>query len=159
MNTALLPKLHWILSEIMNNKFMQLAIEQTKQVQNDVPVGAVIVKSDEVISTGFNTKENDKNITSHAEIVALKKASEVLNNWRLDDCDIYVTLEPCPMCAWAILQSRIKNIYFGSYDNNYGGFSAAHLEKLSETKPNIYGGICEQDCDNLINNFFKNLRK
>lgn len=159
MNTALLPKLHWILSEIMNNKFMQLAIEQTKQVQNDVPVGAVIVKSDEVISTGFNTKENDKNITSHAEIVALKKASEVLNNWRLDDCDIYVTLEPCPMCAWAILQSRIKNIYFGSYDNNYGGFSAAHLDKLSETKPNIYGGICEQVCDNLINNFFKNLRK
>ena len=159
MNTVLLPKLHWILSEIMDNKFMQLAIEQAKQVQNDVPVGAVIVKGDEVISTGFNTKEKDNNITSHAEIVALKKASELLNNWRLDDCDIYVTLEPCPMCAWAILQSRIKNIYFGSYDNNYGGFSVAHLDKLSETKPNIYGGICEMDCDNLISDFFKNLRK
>ena len=143
----------------MNKKFMQLAIEQARQVSDEVPVGAVVVKGDEIISTGFNTKEKDNNITSHAEIVALKNASEVLNNWRLDDCDIYVTLEPCPMCAWAILQSRVKNIYFGSYDNNYGGFSAAHLDKLSETKPNIYGGICEQVCDNLINNFFKNLRK
>lgn len=143
----------------MNKKFMQLAIEQARQVSDEVPVGAVVVKGDEIISTGFNTKEKDNNITSHAEIVALKNASEVLNNWRLDDCDIYVTLEPCPMCAWAILQSRVKNIYFGSYDNNYGGFSVAHLDKLSESKPNIYGGICEQDCDNLINDFFKNLRK
>ena len=138
---------------------MQLAIEQAKHVQNDVPVGAVIVKGDKIISTGFNKKENNNDITFHAEIVAIKNASKDLNNWRLDDCDIYVTLEPCPMCAWAILQSRVKNIYFGSYDNNYGGFSVANLEKLSETKSNIYGGICEQDCDNLINNFFKNLRK
>ena len=143
----------------MNNNFMQFAIEQAKQVQNDVPVGAVVVKNGEVISCGFNTKENDNDITSHAEIIALKKASQILGNWRLDGCDIYVTLEPCPMCAWAILQSRIKNIYFGSYDNNYGGFSVAHLEKISEFKPNIYGGILEQRCDNLLQNFFKNLRK
>jgi len=138
---------------------MQLAIEQAKQVRDDVPVGALVVKNGEIISTGFNTKEHDNDITSHSEIIALRKASQILGNWRLDGCDIYVTLEPCPMCAWAILQSRIKNIYFGSYDNNYGGFSVAHLDKLSESKPNIYGGICEQDCDNLINEFFKNLRK
>ncbi len=143
----------------MNNNFMQLAIEQAKQVRNDVPVGAVVVKNGEVISCGFNTKENDNDITSHAEITALKKASQILGNWRFDGCDIYVTLEPCPMCAWAILQSRIKNIYFGSYDNNYGGFSVAHLEKLSESKPNIYGGICERECDALLKVFFDELRK
>lgn len=143
----------------MDNNFMQLAIEQAKQVRNDVPVGAVVVKNGEVISCGFNTKENDNDITSHAEITVLKKASQVLGNWRLDGCDIYITLEPCPMCAWAILQSRIKNIYFGSYDNNYGGFSVAHLEKLSESKPNIYGGIFERECDNLLKIFFEELRK
>ena len=143
----------------MNNKYMHFAIKQAKQVQNDVPVGAVVVKNGEVISCGFNTKENDNDITSHAEIIALKKASELLNNWRLDGCDIYVTLEPCPMCAWAILQSRIKNIYFGSYDNNYGGFTVANLEKLSDLKPNIYGGICEQECNALLKSFFENLRK
>jgi tRNA(adenine34) deaminase len=143
----------------MNDKFMQLAIEQAKQAQNDVPVGAVVVKNGKIIASGFNTKENDNDITSHAEIIVLKKASQVLGNWRLEGCDIYVTLEPCPMCAWAILQSRIKNIYFGSYDNNYGGFSVAHLERISEFKPNIYGGICEQKCDALLNDFFENLRK
>lgn len=143
----------------MNDKFMQLAIEQAKQAQNEVPVGAVVVKNGKIIASGFNAKENDKDITSHAEIIALKNASQVLGNWRLEGCDIYVTLEPCPMCAWAILQSRIKNIFFGSYDNNYGGFSVAHLERISEFKPNIYGGICEQKCDTLLNDFFENLRK
>lgn len=143
----------------MQNNFMQLAIEQAKQVQNDVPVGAVVVKDGNIISTSCNTKENDNDITSHAEIIALKKASQVLGNWRLDDCDLFVTLEPCPMCAWAILQSRIKNIYFGSYDNKYGGFSVAHLDKISQSKSNIYGGICEQKCNALLKDFFDNLRK
>lgn len=142
----------------MNNKFMQAAIEQAKLVQNDVPVGAVIVKDGKIISNGYNTKEQDNNITSHAEIIAIKKASEILNNWRLDGCDMYITLEPCPMCAWAILQSRIRNLYFGSYDNKYGGFSAVHLEKISDSKTNIYGGICEQNCDRLLKDFFMNLR-
>lgn len=142
----------------MNNKFMEAAISQSKQVKNDVPVGAVIVKNEQIISSGFNTKEKDNNITSHAEIIALNNASEILGNWRLDDCDMYVTLEPCPMCAWAILQSRIKNLYFGSYDRKYGGFSVAHLEKISDSKTCVYGGICEQMCDALLKNFFANLR-
>ena len=143
----------------MNNKYMQLAIEQAKQVKNDVPVGAIIVKNKIVLSCAFNTKERDNNITSHAEIIALKKASKLVGNWRLEDCDIYITLEPCPMCAWAIMQSRIKNIYFGSYDRKYGAFSVAHLEKISEFKPNIYGGICETDCDSILKVFFEKLRK
>lgn len=142
----------------MNNKFMQIAIEQAKQVHNDVPVGAVVVKDGKILAQAHNTKENDNDITSHAEIIALKKASEVLKNWRLDGCDLYVTLEPCPMCAWAILQSRINNLYFGSYDNKYGGFTAANLEKLSDKNLNIYGGICEDDCEILLKNFFENLR-
>jgi len=144
---------------MMSNKFMKLAIEQARQVQNEIPVGAVVVKDGQAIAHAHNTKEQDNDITSHAEIVALKKTSEIIGNWRFENCDIYVTLEPCPMCAWAILQSRIKNIYFGSYDRKYGGFSVAHLEKLSEFKPNIYGGICESDCDNLLKDFFINLRK
>lgn len=138
---------------------MKIAIEEAKKVCADIPVGAVIVKDREIISKAHNTKERDNDITSHAEILALRKASKVLNNWRLEDCDLYVTLEPCPMCGWAILQSRVKNIYFGSYDTNYGAFSAADLLKLSQTKPNVYGGICEDECDKLLNDFFNTQRK
>ena len=138
---------------------MQIAIELAKQVKNEIPVGAVIVKDGVIIAKSFNKKEHLDDITCHAELIVLQQASKVLNNWRLDGCDIYVTLEPCPMCGWAILQSRIKNIYFGSYDNKYGAFSAAHLEKLSDSKSNIYGGICENECDILLKNFFKDLRK
>ena len=138
---------------------MELAIEQAAQVKNDIPVGAIIVKDGEVIASGFNQKEQNNNITSHAEIVALNKAAKTLNNWRLEGCELYVTLEPCPMCGWAILQSRIKNVYFGSYDNKYGAFSVAHLEKLSDTPSRIFGGICENECNNILESFFKELRK
>ena len=138
----------------MEQKFMKIAIEEAQKTHSEIPVGAVIVKDGKIIARAFNTKEKDNDITSHAEILALRKASKVLNNWRLENCDLYVTLEPCPMCGWAILQSRIKNIYFGSYDVNYGAFSSADLLKLSQTKPNIYGGICEEECDKLLKKFF-----
>lgn len=140
------------------NEFMQTAIEQAQKVYDDIPVGAVIVKDGKVIASAFNTKEGDNDITSHAEILALRKASSVLNNWRLEDCDLYVTLEPCPMCGWAIMQSRIKSIYFGSYDSKYGAFTSINLDKYSDYKPKIYGGICEKECDELLKNFFKNIR-
>lgn len=140
------------------NEFMQTAIEQAQKVYDDIPVGAVIVKDGKVIASAFNTKEGDNDITSHAEILALRKASSVLNNWRLEDCDLYVTLEPCPMCGWAIMQSRIKSIYFGSYDSKYGAFTSIKLDKYSDYKPKIYGGICEKECDELLKNFFKNIR-
>ena len=142
----------------MKNEFMQKALELAKQTETDIPVGAVVVKNGEIIASAFNTKENDNNITSHAEILALCRASKILNNWRLDGCDIYVTLEPCPMCAWAIMQSRIKNIYFGSYDIKYGAFSKIKLEQYSDYKPAIYGGICEPECDEILNEFFKRIR-
>lgn len=139
--------------------FMQKAIEQAKQTEADVPVGAVIVKNNEIIAFAHNEKEVDNDITSHAEIVAIRKAEKILNNWRLEDCEMYVTLEPCPMCAWAILQSRMKSLYFGSFDKNYGAFgSKINLRDISNNKIKVYGGIMEVECDKILEEFFKKIR-
>lgn len=139
---------------------MSISIKEAKKSGRDVPVGAVVVKNGDVIATAHNERELDNDVTSHAEILAIRKAEQVLDNWRLDDCDLYVTLEPCPMCGWAILQSRIKNVYFGSYDTNYGAFfSKVDLRKFSTFTPNVYGGIMEKECDELLNSFFTDLRK
>lgn len=139
---------------------MSISINEAKKSGLDVPVGAVVVKNGDVIATAHNERELDNDVTSHAEILAIRKAEQVLGNWRLDDCDLYVTLEPCPMCGWAILQSRIKNVYFGSYDTNYGAFfSKVDLRKFSTFTPNVYGGILEKECDELLNSFFTDLRK
>ena len=141
------------------NEYMELALKEARKTKNDIPVGAIVVKDGKVISSACNTKEDENDITSHAEISALKQASKVLGNWRLEDCDMYVTLEPCPMCGWAILQSRIKNLYFGSYNTQYGAFfSSVDLRKLSNTKTNIYGGIMEEKCDKLLEMFFDSIR-
>ena len=142
------------------NSFMSISIKEAKKSGRYVPVGAVVVKNGDVIATAHNERELDNDVTSHAEILAIRKAEQVLGNWRLDDCDLYVTLEPCPMCGWAILQSRIKNVYFGSYDTNYGAFfSKLDLRKFSTFTPNVYGGIMEKECDELLNSFFTALRK
>ena len=142
------------------NSFMSISINEAKKSGRDVPVGAVVVKNGDVIATAHNERELDNDVTSHAEILAIRKAEQVLGNWRLDDCNLYVTLEPCPMCGWAILQSRIKNVYFGSYDTNYGAFfSKVDLRKFSTFTPNVYGGIMEKECDELLNSFFTDLRK
>lgn len=134
------------------------AIEEAKKVTSDIPVGAVIKSGDEIVASCHNLKEELNDVTAHAEILVIKEAEQKLGRWRLDDCDMYVTLEPCPMCAWAILQSRIKNLYFGSYDRQYGGFSVCHLDKIINSSTKIYGGIMEEECDNLLNNFFKKIR-
>lgn len=140
-------------------EFMKFAIEQAKMAQGDIPVGAVIVKDGQIIASAFNTKEKDNDVTSHAEILAIRKTEQILGNWRLDDCEMYVTLEPCPMCGWAILQSRIKNLYFGSYDSNYGAFSSKlDLRKLANSKLKVYGGILENECDKILKDFFENIR-
>lgn len=140
--------------------YMKLAIKEALNSNGEIPVGAVIVKDGEVISSACNQKEKDNDVTSHAEIVAIRKAEKILNNWRLEDCDMYVTLEPCPMCGWAILQSRIKNLYFGSFDANYGAFSSKiDLRNLAPgSKLNVYGGLREEDCDKLLKAFFVNIR-
>ena len=100
-----------------------------------------------------------QDVTAHAEILAIKMAQEGLRRWRLEDCDMYVTLEPCPMCASAIIQSRIKNLYFGYYDTKYGALgSALDLRKVHNSKLNVFGGIFEQDCDKILEDFFERLR-
>lgn len=139
--------------------FMKRAIELAKQVEKDVPVSAIIVKNGEIIASAQNERELDNDVTSHAEILAIRKAEHILNNWRLEDCEMYVTLEPCPMCAWAILQSRIKTLYFGSFDKNYGAFgSAMDLRENTNTKLKVFGGIMEEECDKILEEFFKKIR-
>ena len=143
----------------MQEFFMKKAIESALKSENDIPVGAVIVKNGEIIATSCNKREQNNDISAHAEIIAVKKAEKALNNWRLDGCELYVTLEPCPMCAWAVLQSRIKAVYFGSYDLQYGAFySKINLSQLSNSKINIIGGIMEEECDKMLKEFFKRIR-
>ena len=141
------------------NDFMKLAIEEAKKTSSDIPVGAVVVQNGKILAIAHNEREKDNDISSHAEILAIRQAEKVLSNWRLDGCELYVTLEPCPMCGWAILQSRIKSVYFGSYDTNYGAFtSKIDLRHISTSKPNVYGGIMEEECDELLTSFFKKIR-
>jgi len=138
---------------------MQKAIEEAKKAKKDIPVGAVIVRDNKILASAHNEKELNNDVTSHAEIVAIRKAEQILENWRLEDCEMYVTLEPCPMCAWAIIQSRIKNLYFGSFDKNYGAFSSKlDLREISTSNLKIYGGIMEDECDKILEEFFQKIR-
>ena len=138
---------------------MQQAIIQAKKSGIEIPVGAVILKDGVVIAEAFNKKEAEKDVTSHAEILAIRKAEKILDNWRLDDCEMYVTLEPCTMCAWAIIQARLKAVYFGSYDLNYGALgSKIDLRNLLNSNLKVYGGIMEEECDKILKDYFKGLR-
>ena len=139
---------------------MSEAIKIAKQSGLDVPVGAIIVKDNKIIASAHNEREKTNDITAHAEILAIKQAAEKLENWRLEDCELYVTLEPCPMCAWAILQSRIKTVYFGSYDTQYGAFgSALDLRTQANSNLKIYSGILEEECDRILEEFWEERRR
>ena len=137
---------------------MHRAIIEAKKCINDVPVGAIILKDGNIIASAHNLKEKSNDVTAHAEILAIQNAQKKLGTWHLSECEMYVTLEPCPMCGWAILQSRIKTLYFGSYDNLYGAFSVLNLNKIANSKINIYGGILENECDIIIKTFFEKIR-
>ena len=136
---------------------MNIAIEEAKKAlqKGEIPVGAVIVKDNIVIAKAHNTREKDKNTLGHAEINAINQACEYLNNWRLDECDMYVTMEPCPMCCGAILQSRIKNVYYGSYSRENGCMgTVVNLPKLLKSSSlTVYGGIMEDECTKLLTDF------
>lgn len=139
--------------------FMSKAIEMAKKANGEISVGAVLVKNGKILAQTHNLKETLNDVTAHAEILAIKNAQEKLHTWHLDDCDLYVTLEPCPMCAWAIINSRIKNLYFGSYDINYGALgSKIDLRNITNSKLNVYGGIMEKECDKILSECFKELR-
>ena len=146
----------------MQKKFMLAAIEEAKRAKKDgeVPVGAVIVKNGEIIATGRNMREQKQNALSHAETEAINAACKKLKSWRLDECDMYVTLEPCPMCAGAIINARIKTVVFGAFDSKAGSMdSVINLcDYPYNHKPEIYGGICEELCSELLQDFFKSLR-
>ena len=138
---------------------LQLAYESA--LEGEVPIGAVIVKNGEVISTGRNRREYGKNALYHAEIEAIDNACKRLGGWRLWECDLYVTLEPCPMCAGAIINARIRNVYYGAHDSKAGSFgSVIDFNTLPYNhKPNITSGILEEECRNILSDFFKNLRE
>ena len=137
----------------MNEYYMKLAIQQAKKAYKyeEVPVGAVIVKNNKIIAKAYNKKEKTKNVTKHAEIIAILKACKKIKNWRLDDCEIYVTMEPCMMCCGAIEQSRIKKIIYGVKNENYGS-----TELLKNVK--IISQVCEKECRELVQSFFKKRR-
>ncbi|MGN0503189.1 MAG: nucleoside deaminase [Ruminococcus sp.] len=146
----------------MINEFMLAAYEMAKQAYDDgeVPVGAVIVRNNEIISKGRNRREKAKNALLHAEIEAIDNACKALGGWRLWNCELYVTLEPCPMCAGAIINAHIPKVYFGAYDFKNG--SCGTITNLFEMpynfKPECVGGIMADECSALLKDFFKKLR-
>ncbi len=146
-----------------HEKFMSEAIKQAKKAAaiGEMPVGAVIAKDGEIISRGYNRRETKKNALLHAEMIAIDRACKKLGGWRLPECSLYVTLEPCPMCAGAILNARIENLYFGAYDAKSGcaGSAVDLLGKgLLNHSVTAEGGILEEECAGLLKEFFKNLR-
>lgn len=143
----------------MNRNFLDLAFKYAEKAykNNEVPIGAVIVKNNEVIGYGYNQKEKKNSVLEHAEIMAIRKASKRINNWRLDDCDIYVTLDPCPMCASAIKQSRIKNIYSAlSNLDKENEKVVVDILKKDKTNPevNLISNIEPDKSKNILNSFF-----
>jgi tRNA(adenine34) deaminase len=142
---------------------MKAALAEAKKAYMiaEVPVGAVIVYNNKIIARGHNTRETNQSVLGHAEINAIKKASKKIGSWRLEDCDIYVTLEPCPMCSGAIIQSRIKNLYFGAYDLKGGACGSVLnlFEHPFNHKVNVTGGVMEMECSRIIKDFFKELRQ
>ena len=136
---------------------MEVALNEAKKAleKGEIPVGAVIVKDNIVIAKAHNTREENQDALAHAEVNAIKKACEYLNNWRLENCDMYVTMEPCPMCCGAILQSRIKNVYFGAYSRDNGCMgTVVNLPKLLKNSSlTVYGGIMEDECTALLTDF------
>lgn len=147
----------------MDKKFMDIALDEAKiaALKDEVPVGAVIVKNGEVIASAHNLRETLNDPTAHAEILAIKKASGILKNWRLNECEMYVTLEPCPMCSGAILQSRIRKLYIGTIDPSMGCCGSVvdlvqnrYLKTALDIK-----WFNDNRCSSILTNFFRSKRK
>ena len=144
----------------MEIKYMKQAIRQAEKAikQDEVPVGAVIVKGDLIIAKAYNQMEKKQISTAHAEILCIEKACKKLKSWRLDDCEMYITLEPCPMCAGAIVNSRIKKVYFGAYEKKSGS-AESKFNILTDSglnhKTEFEGGILQEQCATLLKNYFK----
>lgn len=148
----------------MQEEFMRIALKEAKKAydKGEIPVGAIIVKNGEIIAKAHNLKELKNDTTKHAEIIAIQKASKKLNSWRLENCEMYVTLEPCSMCAGALIQSRIEKVYIGTMDYKTGACGSV-LNILKDFKFNhiveCENGILQNECEDILKKFFKELRK
>lgn len=144
-------------------KFMKEALKEASKAYDklEIPVGAVIVKDGKIIARAHNVKETKKDTTNHAEIIAIQKASKKLNSWRLLDCEMYVTLEPCSMCAGALVNARMRKVYIGTMDEKTGACGSV-LNLLQDYpfnhKPEIETGILQKECEMILKSFFKKLR-
>lgn len=147
-----------------SEEYMLAALELAKKAgeQGEVPVGCVITdKAGSIIARGYNMRENDLNALAHAEIIAINQACKSLGSWRLSECSMYVTLEPCPMCAGAIINSRIANVYYGARDETMGacgGVINLFMERFGFS-PRLIGGVLERECGDILSSFFKSLRQ
>ncbi|MGI6582056.1 MAG: nucleoside deaminase [Erysipelotrichaceae bacterium] len=143
--------------------YMEEALKEARKAleKNEVPIGAVIVCNGEIIGKGHNSRENENSVVGHAEIKAIEQACKNLGSWKLDGCSIFVTIEPCPMCAGAIMQSRISNVYYGAGDEKSGAFgSVFDLTTIQGFAhyPHVRKQIMEEECSELMHSFFKNIR-
>ena len=148
----------------MEERFMKEALKEAKKAYDklEVPVGCVIVKDGKIIARAHNLKETKKDTTKHAEIIAIQKASKKLDSWRLIDCEMYVTLEPCSMCAGAIINSRIAKVYIGTQDEKTGAVGSVYNlfeDYTFNHKVQYETNILKDECENIMKDFFKYLRK
>ena len=146
------------------SKYMLEALKEAElaKLEDEVPIGCVIVKDDQIIARAHNLRETTNNPLGHAETLAIKKASEVLGDWQLVNCDLYVTIEPCIMCGGAIIQSRIRKVIYGAPDLKGGAFgSSINILDASNInhRPEVIKGVLEEECTNIIKNYFKSKRK
>ncbi|MDP4125564.1 MAG: tRNA adenosine(34) deaminase TadA [Bacillota bacterium] len=148
---------------MLHQDWMRLALVQAEKALElgEVPIGAIIVKESQIIASAFNEKELRQDPTAHAEVLVIQRAAEKLGAWRLSDATLYVTLEPCPMCAGAIVQARLKQLVYGAADLK-GGATGSVMNVLNTTlwnhKVDVVAGILEEDCSNILKSFFKRLR-
>ncbi|MFF2094154.1 MULTISPECIES: tRNA adenosine(34) deaminase TadA [Paenibacillus] len=153
-----------MIREQEDQAWMQYAIEEARKAEQigEVPIGAIVVKDGEIIGRGYNLRETKHDPTAHAEMVAIREACEKIGAWRLLDCTLYVTLEPCPMCAGAIVQSRIKRVVYGT-DDPKAGCAGTLMNLLQEPRFNheteLTSGVLQMECATLLTQFFRNLRK
>ena len=145
----------------MNSGFMQKIVELAKSVEVDIPVAALLAKDDEIIAVATNQKEQKNNATYHAEMLVIDEASKKLGRWRLNDCDLYVTLEPCPMCAGAILNSRVDRVVYGSPDTRFGGCGTT-IDVITgnalKRAVQVTGGVLAEECLGTLKAFFQQMR-
>ena len=148
----------------LHYKWMNFALEEAKKAYSkmEIPIGAIIVKDNAIVGRGYNQRESLNDPTAHAEIIAITSAANTLDTWRLNNCSIYVTKEPCPMCAGAIMNARISNIYFGMYDKDLGCCGSLYQlcrDPRFNHQSVVNGGIMEFECKSLLKSFFNQIRK